>query len=98
MEIPKTEIEFRNALIDAAELGAQKALEMAGCISPMMKVTEAYRQYGRRQVERWIKERLINPKKDGENTSAVRISRVEISSVAMMANRESYYSNKIAQR
>lgn len=93
MKIPKTEIEFRNALIDAAQLGAQKALEMAGISSATIRLTEAYRQYGRHLVERWIREDLVHPMKDGERTSAVRISRTEIASVAMMSNREAYYSN-----
>lgn len=93
MKIPKTEIEFRNALIDAAELGAQKAMELAGITSATIRITEAYRQYGRRLVERWIREDLIHPVKDGNNTSAVRISRTEIASVAKMANREAYFSN-----
>lgn len=93
MRIPKTEIEFRNALIDAAYIGAQKALEMAGVTSSTIRLADAYRMYGRGQVDRWIREKVINPIKDGDKNTAVRISRTEIATAAQMANREQYFSN-----
>lgn len=93
MKIPKTEIEFRNAMIDAAQIGAQKALELAGLTSPTIRLSEAYRQYGRGQVDRWIREKVINPIKDGDRNTAVRINRTEIATAAQMANREQYFSN-----
>lgn len=93
MTIPQSEIEFRNALIDAAELGARKALEMAGILSTTIRLTDANRLYGRRTVKRWIDEGLINPIKDGSATSAVRLERSEVDAAAKMANREKYYKS-----
>ena len=90
MLLPETEIEFRNALIDAAELGAKKALEQVGLIKPYYKLREAQRLYGESIVKRWIQEGLINPIKDGERNSSVRISRLEIESIARISNRSSY--------
>lgn len=90
MLLPKTEIEYRNALIDAAELGARKALEAVGNISPYLKLREAQRIYGFKIVNRWIKENLVRVIKDGNHSSSVRISRIELESVAMTANRASY--------
>jgi hypothetical protein len=90
MQLPQTEIEFRNALIDAAEIGARKALQEAGLIKPYLKLREAYRQYGESIVKRWIQEELIRPVKDGPRNASVRISRIEIDTVAKTANRASY--------
>lgn len=53
MQLPQTEIEYRNALIDAAE-------------------------------------GLIKGLKDGPRNASVRISRIEIETVAKTANRASY--------
>lgn len=90
MILPKTETEYRNALIDAAELGAKKALQDAGVIKPFLKLKEAYRLYGESQVKRWLKEGLINPIKDGNNNAMVRINRIEIEALSKDNNRVTY--------
>ena len=90
MLLPETEQEYRNALVDAAELGAQKALECMGLVKPFLKLTEAYRLYGEGHVKRWIREELIIPVKDGDNNSSVRIDRLQIESVAKASNRIAY--------
>lgn len=94
MRLPQTDIEFRNALADAAELGAKKALEGAGLLRPYLKLSEAKRIYGAATVKRWIKERLILPVKDGDSTSTVRIDRLQIETVAKTANRSSYLTTE----
>jgi len=91
LTLPQTEIEYRNALIDAAELGAKKALEQAGLIKPYLKLREANRMYGESIVRRWIQNGLVKVIKDGERNASVRISRIEIESVAKTANRASYF-------
>lgn len=90
MQLPQTEIEYRNALIDAAEIGAKKALQEAGLIKPYVKLREAYRMYGESIVRRWMAEGLIKGLKDGPRNASVRISRIEIETVAKTANRASY--------
>lgn len=90
LSLPQTEIEFRNALIDAACVGAQKVLIEIGVLKPFLKQREAYRLYGESVVKRWIKEDLIHPIKDGSRNASVRIDRIEIVTVAMTANRASY--------
>ena len=90
MQLPQTEIEYRNALIDAAEIGARKALQEAGLIKPYIKLREAYRKYGESIVRRWMAEGLIKTVKDGPRNASVRISRIEIETVAKTANRASY--------
>lgn len=88
--LPQTEIEFRNALIDAAEIGAKKALEIAGLIKPYLKLREAQRLYGTAIVNRWIKEQLLTPVKDGNRNASVRINRIELEAIAKTCNRASY--------
>ncbi|KAB2836070.1 MAG: hypothetical protein F9K49_02575 [Caedimonadaceae bacterium] len=90
MRMPETEIEYMNALIDAAKLGATKALQETGFIKPYLKLREAQRLYGQAVVNRWISEGLITPVKDGERTSSVRIDRMEIEAVAKTCNRATY--------
>jgi len=90
MNLPQSETEYRNALVDAAELGARKALEKVGFIKPYLKLREAQRAYGAAIVNRWIKEGLIKPIKDGDRTASVRIDRTQIESIAKTANRSTY--------
>ena len=94
MRLPKTEIEFRNALIDAGEIGANKALQKVGLLRPFLKLREAQRIYGESVVNRWIQEGLLQPVKDGERNSTVRIDRIQIETVAMTSNRASYINTE----
>ncbi|HCY42241.1 MAG TPA: hypothetical protein DHV48_12940 [Prolixibacteraceae bacterium] len=88
--MPETIFELKNLLADAAELGAKRALLDLGLSKPYLKEREAKRIYGPTIVERWIKEGLITPVKDGNNTASKRISRIQIEAVAKAANRCTY--------
>lgn len=90
LRMPQTELEFRNALVDAAEAGATKALMDVGLLKPYLKLREAYRLYGEAIVNRWIKEGLVRVKKDGTRNASVRIDRLELLTVARTANRATY--------
>lgn len=92
LRLPETEIEYRNALIDAAEVGAKKALQEAGIMKPYLKLREAHRIYGTGIVNRWISEGLVRLIKDGDGTASIRIDRLEIETVAKTSNRASYLS------
>jgi len=81
---------YKLALIEAAEIGAGKALKEAGLRKPSLKMSEANRLYGRSIVARWIKEGLIKPLKDGEATASLKIDRLQIEEVAKSANRSSF--------
>lgn len=94
MILPETEREFRNALLDAAEMGAQKALEAAGVIKPYIKLREAQRKYGVSIVNRWIREGIITPIKDGGRNASVRIDRMQIESIAKTCNRACYLTTE----
>ena len=90
IKLPETEIEYINALIDACELGATKALAKVGSIKPYLKLREAQRIYGSAIVNRWAEEGLITLIKDGDRNASVRIDRMEIEAVAKTSNRSSY--------
>ncbi len=60
---------------------------------PYMSLNQAYKMYGRKTVDRWIEEGLIDIMKDGTNTSKCRILRERIELVAAMSNRASWYEH-----
>lgn len=90
LKMPQSRVEYINALRDASEMGALKALEAAGLIRPYLSEREAKRKYGPAIVARWIQERLITVLKDGDGTASKRIDRLQIEAVAKSANRCTY--------
>jgi hypothetical protein len=67
----------------AAELGAKAALAEAGKIKPYLTKAEAFRLYGRLNVERWIERGLITPRKDGDHSARWRIERLELDAIVL---------------
>lgn len=71
------------ALVRASsELGAIITLVKTGKLKPYLKKNEAYRLYGRRNVEHWIDDALVTPRKDGDHSACWRIDRIEIETIA----------------
>lgn len=85
--------QLKGLLQDATELGATKALTATGALKPYMSKSEAYKMYGRRQVDRWLREGLIKKIKDGTDTSNIRLDRVELETCAKTSNRASWFRN-----
>lgn len=94
LKLPQSRTEYMNALIDAAELGASKALELVGLNTAYMSERQAKRVYGLRIVDRWIKEGLVTSVKDGNGTASKRINRLQIEAVAKSANRSTYLTTE----
>ncbi len=63
---------------EAAELGAVIALTKVGKIKPYLKKSEAFRKYGRANIENWTEQGLITLRKDGNHSAAWRIDRMEV--------------------
>ena len=61
-----------------AELGALIALIKTGQLKPYITKAEAYRLYGRKNIERWLDEGLLTPRKDGNLSAGWRIDRLEV--------------------
>ena len=94
MRLPQTETEYLNNLVDAAEMGSLKTMMLLGKLNPFIKLKEAQKMYGASVVNRWIKEGLIQPIKDGPNNASVRIDRLRIEAVAKSCNRTTYLTTK----
>lgn len=94
LKLPQSRIEYMHALRDAAEMGANIALEAAGLLKPYLSMREAKRIYGPAIVDRWVKERLVTIIKDGNDTSTIRIDRIQIAVVAKSANRSTYLTTE----
>lgn len=60
-----------------AELGATITLIETGRLKPYITKAEAYRRYGRKNIERWLEEGLLTPRKDGNHSAGWRINRLE---------------------
>lgn len=78
MNILLTPLQLQTLLCYAAEMGAKSALAKTGHIRPYLKKSEAFRRYGRKNVEHWIALGMVTPRKDGDHSAAWRIDRMEI--------------------
>lgn len=85
--------QLRALLADAAEMGAMKALSQSGALKPYLSKAEAYKIYGRRNIDRWIKENLIEEITDGISTK-IRLERIQLESIAKSSNRASWFRSR----
>lgn len=76
--------EFSFLFRTAVENGAGMALAKTGALRPFLTKAEAYRLYGRSDVDRWIAEGLLHP-----NTRKL-IDREKLAQVAAASNRVTY--------
>lgn len=72
----------------SATLGAQKALEMAGVTAPSLTINGAYKQYGKKRVQRWIDNKQVVPYREGSHKT----SRVPITELLHAALGEEHYA------
>jgi hypothetical protein len=78
MEFALSPHQLRAIVREAAELGGTLALIKAGKLKPYLKKSEAFRKYGRANIERWAAQGLITVRKDGEYSAVWRIDRLEV--------------------
>ncbi len=86
--------ELRQLLSDAAELGANRALESTGLAKTFLSQRQAYKLFGIKRVKRWHQEGLVKRYKDGDKTSTIRYNRLELETLAMSSNRATYLSTE----
>lgn len=77
-------------IFDAKRQGAKELLMELGLLKPMISRAEANRIYGKTIIDRWVKEGLIEPIKDGNRTAGVRLSRVRLDELEYTSNRGTY--------
>jgi hypothetical protein len=70
--------------------GVAKAVPDHGVISPAISKADAYRLYGRSNVDRWLAEGLIKLSFTPGNTSKRFMDRNKLDSVAAASNRHTY--------
>jgi hypothetical protein len=68
-------------IAEAAEMGAVMAMIKTGKVRPYMKKSEAFRKYGRANIEKWIEQGLISVRKDGNHSATWRIDRIEVEAI-----------------
>ncbi|PAW95734.1 hypothetical protein CKK33_17090 [Mucilaginibacter sp. MD40] len=81
MEIPLTTQQLRTIVREAAELGAIIALTRTGKLPPYLKKREAYRRYGRRNIDQMLAKGELSIRSDGNHSAAWRIDRIEIEAI-----------------
>lgn len=86
MKLKELSFLFKDAVID----GTDKALMDSGQLPDTLTKAQAFRLYGRTNVERWIHEGLINPVKQRNNSSKKFIDRLKLEMVARASNRTTY--------
>jgi len=89
---------LKDLLADAVEIGFKKGL-MTGSVSetklkPYISKKQASNLYGRAIVDRWIKEGLVKEIKDGDNSSTIRIDRIQLEIIAKSSNRSSFITTE----
>ncbi len=86
--------DLRALLIEAGEVSSSKILCKIGLIKPFLNKSEAYKQYGRSDIDRWIKERLLNPVRDGSGKVKWRFDRAELDAVSKASNRHTFLNTE----
>jgi len=71
-------IQLQQLVGNAVELGVVIALIETGRIKPYLKKSEAFKLYGRKNIERWLAASLLTPRKDGNHSAAWRLDRKEL--------------------
>jgi len=95
--IPSSELELVTLIESVANTAAVNALCKAGVLKPYLSKSEAYRLYGRGKVDFWLKSKMVDYVKDGENSSSLRLDRVRLEAVAQTSNRSEYFDNFYSQ-
>jgi hypothetical protein len=75
--------ELIDLLKNATNEGAGKVLLSAGILRDQLSKTEAYKIYGRSNVDRWLSEKLIK-------ISNKKLNRVKLEAIAASSNRMTY--------
>ncbi len=81
--------ELATLLKNAAEQGTANAIKEEQPVPDQLTKADAYRLYGRSNVDRWLREGLIS-KQPPTDTSQIFFDRSELEAVAASSNRITY--------
>lgn len=82
--------QLRGFSIEICTLAVKKALVELGLHKATVSKAQASRICGKAQVERWIKEGLLNPVRDAPGKATWRINRLELDTVIAASNRHTW--------
>jgi len=91
-----TIIDLSGLLKEAITAGANKALVESGQLPDTLTKAQAYRLYGRVNVDRWCMENLIHPVVKAGSGKKKFIDRLKLEAVARASNRTTYL--QVAER
>lgn len=86
--------QLRALMVDAGEVAAKKALTEAGLMTDTLNKAQAYKKHGRSDIDRWIKEGLLHPVRDGSGKVKWRIDRLELEAVSKAENRHTFLNTE----
>ncbi|EHQ26452.1 hypothetical protein [Mucilaginibacter paludis] len=81
MEFEISASDLKIIIQEAAELGAILALTKTGKLKPYLNKSEAFRKYGRANIEHLAEKGFITIRKDGDHSACWRIDRMEIEAI-----------------
>ena len=87
-------LELKNLMSEAVTIGIMRFEAEKVKHKKYVSKNQAYGIYGRRLVDRWIKEKLIKEIKDGDKSHKIRLDVVELEKVAAFSNRTSFYRSR----
>jgi len=82
--------ELSQLLIEAVHIGTGKAIAETGGLPAHLCKADAYRLYGRNDVDRWIEEKLIIPAIINGKVSTKFFDRIQLERIARSSNRLTY--------
>jgi hypothetical protein len=78
--------QLRQMLRDAVEHGITAYRVEIGLEKPYLSLRGANKIYGKANVDKWIKNGIVHPNKDGLKNCKIRISRIELDLVSKTSN------------
>lgn len=76
------------------ELGTVATLTRVGLLQPYLSYTEACAIAGRGNIDRWVREGLLEKIKDGEKNCKVRFLRERVYVLLTTSNRKSWFKHR----
>jgi excisionase family DNA binding protein len=78
MSITLDKRQLMDLISGAVQIGVETTLVQTGLLKPYLTQTTAYKMYGRKTVEKWIKEGRITAHKSGDRNSKVLLDRLAL--------------------
>ncbi|WP_256009442.1 hypothetical protein [Desertivirga xinjiangensis] len=82
--------DLTSILKNTTTIGAAKALTQAGVLADQISKSEAYRLFGRSNVDRWVQEGLIHLRSANGKVLYKCIDRSKLEAIAHSSNRITY--------